>query len=182
MFAVPGSFFASRPDVFARSGGRALLILLGYAGASRTHPRRGNPMRRPDFISSNTFHWALMVAGVFAIFVIMLFGFIYWKTDQYLIARSDRMIASQMNVIAGLPNERRLDWINEHLEQDSRGVQYAGLFGEDGRKLAGNLERFPPGLKMNDSVQNVSVQRMLQAARETRAIRAIARHLPNGDA
>src|SRR4051794_14431121 len=113
-----------------------------------------DPMGQTRIIRSNTFRWALAVAGVFAVFVIVLFGFIYWQADQYLIARSDKMIASQLNVIAGLPNERRLDWINEHLEQDSRGVQYAGLFGADGRKIAGNLERFPPELTMNDSVQS----------------------------
>jgi len=125
-----------------------------------------DPMGQTHIIRSNTFQWALAVAGVFAVFVIVLFGFIYWQTDQYLIARSDKMIASQLNVIAGLPNERRLDWIDEHLEQDSRGVQYVGLFGADGRKMAGNLERFPPELTMNDSVQSVSVERTLPAGRE----------------
>jgi len=44
-------------------------------------------MRQAQIIRSNTFQWALTVAGVFAIFVIVLFGFIYWQTDQYLIAR-----------------------------------------------------------------------------------------------
>src|SRR5712672_28019 len=141
-----------------------------------------DPMRQAHIIRSNTFQWALVVAGVFAVFVIVLFGFIYWQADQYLIARSDKMIASQLNAIAGLPNERRLDWINEHLEQDSRGVQYAGLFGADGRKIAGNLERFPPDLQMNDSVQGISVERTLPAGKETHVIRAIARHMPNGDA
>ena len=46
-------------------------------------------MRQPHFLRSNTFHWAFLVAAVFAIFVIVLFGFIYWKTDDYLTARSD---------------------------------------------------------------------------------------------
>ena len=135
------------------------------------------PMLQAHIIRSNTFKWALAMAGVFAVFVIVLFGFIYWQADHYLIARSDKMIATQLNLIAGLPNERRLDWINEHLEQDSRGVQYAGLFGSDGRKLAGNLERFPPELLMNDSVQSVSVERTLPAGTETHVIRAIARHM-----
>ena len=139
-------------------------------------------MLQAQIIRSNTFQWALAVAGVFAIFVIVLFGFIYWQADQYLIARSDKMIGSQLNFIAGLPGERRLDAINDHLKQDSRGVQYAGLFSADGRKIAGNLERFPPDLQMNDSVQGISVERTLPAGKETHVIRAIARHMPNGDA
>jgi signal transduction histidine kinase len=139
-------------------------------------------MRQAQIIRSNTFQWALTVAGVFAIFIIVLFGFIYWQTDQYLIARSDRMIARQLNVIAALPAERQPDAIDEHLRQDSRGVQYAGLFAADGRRIAGNLEQFPPELKPNDSVQSLSVVRTLPAGRETHVIRAIARRMPNGDA
>jgi signal transduction histidine kinase len=138
-------------------------------------------MRQAQIIRSNTFHRALAVTGVFAVFVIVLFGFIYWQTDQYLIARSDRMIARQLDVIAALPGERRLDAIEEHLRQDSRGVQYAGLFGADGRRIAGNLELFPPELKLDDAVQGLSVVRMLPAGRETHVIRAIARRMPNGD-
>lgn len=86
--------------------------------SSKTSGQR-NRMRQLQFIRSATFHWALAVAGVLAVFVIVLFGFIYWKTDDYLIVRSDRMIARQLNYIAGLPSERRLEAIAEHLEQDS---------------------------------------------------------------
>ena len=138
-------------------------------------------MRQMPIIRSTTFRWALAIAGVFAICVFILFGFIYWQTDQYLIARSDRMIASQLDVIAALPDERRLDAIDEDLKQDSRGVHYAGLFGADGRRLAGDLEQFPSPLRMNDRVQGVSVTRLSPAGRETHVIRAIARHLPNGN-
>jgi signal transduction histidine kinase len=141
-----------------------------------------NPMDQAHIIRSNTFRWALAVAGVFAVFVTVLFGFIYWQADQYLIARSDKMIGSQLNFIVGLPSERRLDAINDHLKQDSRGVQYAGLFGADGRKIAGNLERLPRDLRVNGSVQSISVERTLPAGSETHVIRAIARHTPNGDA
>src|SRR6266404_2042312 len=138
-------------------------------------------MLQAQIIRSNTFQWALAVAGVFAIFVIALFGFIYWQTDQYLIARSDRVIARQLDVIAALPSERRPDAISEHLKQDTRGVQYAGLFGADGHKIAGNLDQLPPGLKMNDTVQGVPVVRALPARLDTRVIRAIARRMPNGE-
>jgi len=41
---------------------------------------RQDPMRQPQFLRSNTFHWAFMVAAVFAVFITVLFGFIYWKS------------------------------------------------------------------------------------------------------
>jgi signal transduction histidine kinase len=140
-----------------------------------------DPMRQAQVIRSNTFQWALAVAGVFAVFVVVLFGFIYWQTDRYLIARSDRMIAGQVNVISALPVERRLQAIDEHLREDSRGVQYAGLFDPDGHRIAGNLEQLPPDLEKNDTVQSISVIRTLPAGRDRRVIRAIARRMPDGD-
>lgn len=140
-----------------------------------------NPMDRAHIIRSTSFRWALAVAGVLAAFVIVLFGFIYWQTDQYLIVRSDKMIASQLNFIAGLPAERRLDAINDHLKEDSRDVQYASLFGADGRKIAGNLERLPPDLRVNDSVQSISVERTGPAGTRTHVIRAIAQRIADGD-
>jgi signal transduction histidine kinase len=143
---------------------------------------RQDPMRQPQFIRSNTFHWALAVAGVFAIFVIVLFGFIYWKTDDYLIARSDKMITRQLEFIAALPADRRVDAIGQHLDEDSRGVQYAAIFDAGGQRIAGNLERIPPELKMNDIVRNVTIVRTLPSGLDRRAIRAIARRMSDGDA
>jgi signal transduction histidine kinase len=173
MSAAPASFFAPDQKV---AGSDALPPTLSSKFARR------DPMHQPQFMRSNTFRWALAVAGLLALLVMVLFGFIYWKTDDYLVARSDRMIASQLNYIAGLSGGRQLEAIDQHLKQDSRDVQYAGLFGADGRKLAGNLEQFPPGLRMNEPVQGVSVRRALPVAREARVIRAIARRMPNGDA
>src|ERR1700716_739546 len=147
MFGAPASFFA-RDHKAEMPGSDALPRTLSSNFALR------DPMRQPQFMRSNTFRWTLAVAVVLAVFVIMLFGFTYWTIDDYLVARSDRMVAGQLNFIAGLPNERRLEAIDQHLKQDSRGVQYAGLFGADGRTIAGNLEQFPPGLKMNDSAQS----------------------------
>lgn len=62
------------------AAGSASLLTSGWTSG------RQDPMRQPQFIRSNTFHWALAVAAVLAIFVIVLFGFIYWKIDDYLTA------------------------------------------------------------------------------------------------
>src|SRR5580658_2181712 len=139
-------------------------------------------MRQAHILRSNSFQWALAVAGVFAVFVMVLFGFIYWRTDQYLISRSDGVIGGQLEVIAALSGERQLDAIDDHLKQDDRGVHYAGLFGADGHRITGNLDRFPAELKINGSAQSVSVVQTLPPGRQSRTIRAIARRLPDGDA
>ncbi|MBR0870211.1 two-component sensor histidine kinase [Bradyrhizobium tropiciagri] len=138
-------------------------------------------MDRIRIIRSTSFRWAMAVACVLAAFVIGLFGFVYWKADQYLIARSDQMIGNQLAFIAGLRGELRLGAINDHLKEDSRGVQYGGLFGVDGHKLVGNLERLPPDLRIDDSAQSISVERTAPAGAETHVIRAIARRLADGD-
>jgi signal transduction histidine kinase len=140
-----------------------------------------HPVPRESIIYSTTFRWTLAVAGVFSILVIVLFGFIYLKTDQYLVARSDRMIVNQLDAIAGLPSERRLDAIDNHVKQDSRGVHYAGLFGADGRKIAGNLGQLPPNLKVDETAHSVSVLRFLPSGPRWHVIRATARRMPSGD-
>ena len=138
-------------------------------------------MRHLQFIQSNTFRWASVVAGVFAAFIIALFGFIYWQIDGYLVVRSDRMIATQIGYIGSLPPRRLLEAIEDHLRQDSRGVQFAGLFGADGHRIAGNVERLPPGLDVDAPVKTARIARMDQPDRGDQAVRAIGRRMQNGD-
>lgn len=138
-------------------------------------------MRQPQFIRSNTFHWALMVAGVFAVFIIVLFGFIYWKTDDYLTARSDRVITLELDGIAGLSPERRLQAIDEKLRQDPRGVQVAAIFAADGHRIIGNLESVPPQLRIDAPAQAADIGRTDQSGTQHQTVRAIARRMRNGD-
>jgi len=138
-------------------------------------------MRQPLFIRSNTFHWAVMVAGVFAVFVIVLFGFIYWKIDDYLTARSDRVITVELDGVAGLSPERRLEAIDEKLRQDPRGVQLAAIFAADGHRITGNLDSLPLHLRIGAAAQGTDIIRTDGNSRNHQVIRAIARRMPNGD-
>lgn len=138
-------------------------------------------MRQLQLMRSNTFRWAAAVAVVFAIFMIVLFGFIYWKIDGYLITRSDRMIAQQLNFMATLPHDRRTHAISDHLGQDSRGVQYAGLFDPSGNRLAGNLKELPRGFRVDEGAQAARVSRVDPSPGGDPLIRAVGRRLDNGD-
>ena len=138
-------------------------------------------MQMLKFARSTTLCWTLLVAALFAGFVVALLGFVYLKTKHDLTIRSDRMIASQMAVFADLPLERRLDAIDEHLKQDPWRVRLAALFDPNGRRISGNLENLPPDLKTDNAVQSALVDRMDESGSERQAVRLIARRLPSGD-
>jgi signal transduction histidine kinase len=175
MSAGPASFSEPDHEDQMKASKASPLTLSGISAAR-------DPIGQTHIIWSHTFRWALAMAGVFALFVIVLFGFIYWQTDQYLIARSDQMIGTELNFIAALPGERRLGAINDRLKLDSRSIQHAALFGADGRKIAGNLERVPPDLPLDNSARSIAIERTVPAGRQMHVIRAIARRTPNGDA
>lgn len=138
-------------------------------------------MLQVQFLRSSRFRWASAVGIFLAAFVTLFFGFIYWKIDDYLIARSDRMIAFQLKFFSGMPPDRLIDAIDDHLGGDSRGVLFAGLFDANGNRLAGNIEHVPSGLKVDQSVQSARITRINQKELGDRLVRAIGRPLPNGE-
>jgi signal transduction histidine kinase len=143
--------------------------------------RRDNLMQFPQFTRSTTMRWTVLVAGIFAAFTVALLGFVYLKTKQDLTLRSDRSIALQMGILVALPPGQRLDAINEGLRQDPARVRLVGLFDAQGDRVAGNVERQPPDLKIDGTPQNAAVDRIDAIGREQQAVRLIARTLPDGN-
>jgi signal transduction histidine kinase len=139
-------------------------------------------MRQLRFIRSNTFLWALAVAAAFAVFIVVLFGFVYWRIDAYLVTRSDLMVSKQLDFMSSLPQGRRIDAISDHLGGDSRGVLFAGLFDYAGRRIAGNVESLPQGARIDGSVQGLRAVRVghLPGSNDP-TIRAAGRRMENGD-
>src|SRR5260370_11731390 len=101
----------------------------------------------PELVRSTSFRRALMLAAALTAIIVALFGFVYWKTDSYLTARSDQMIMTQLNVISLLSDQRLLDAIHAHLKQHSRGVQFAGFLGSAGSRIHANLAMLAPVLQ-----------------------------------
>ena len=138
-------------------------------------------MLQVQFLRSNTFRWASAVAGLFATFVVVLFGFIYFNIDAYLVMRSDRVLETQAAFLASLPFEHSVSAIEDHLRQDDRGVQFAGLFDSTGKRLAGNLEILPKAITIGAPPQNVPVKSSSGGQSVDPLIRATARRLGNGN-
>ena len=169
--------------------------MLTKAWPLRCRPRKGAPtpaeasavswgknfMQLPEFTRSTTRRWTMLVAVIFAALIVALLGFVYLKTKSDLTKRSDRLTATQMGVFAQLSPERRLDAIEERLKQDPDRVLLTGLFGSDGRSIAGNLQSLPPDLKTDGAIQSAVVDRLDEGSVEKQAVRLMARRLPNGD-
>jgi signal transduction histidine kinase len=138
-------------------------------------------LQLPGFARSITLWRTLLVAWIFAAFVIALLGFVYLKARNDLTMRSDRIIGSEIRLFAQLSPQRRLNAIDEDLKQDPGRIRLAGLFGTDGRRIAGNLEHLPPDLRTDDTVQTAALHRLNESDRDKQVFRLIARKLPNGD-
>jgi signal transduction histidine kinase len=134
-----------------------------------------------QFIRSNTFQWTAGLAALFAIFVTAMFAFLYFKIDDYLILRSDRMITTQAGFFAGLPRDRLVNALNDHLGQDSRGVQFSGVFDASEKRIAGNVAAWPAQLKLGAPPESVPLARINGDDTGATSVRTVARRLDNGD-
>jgi signal transduction histidine kinase len=133
----------------------------------------------PEFARTTTFRGALAVASIFTLYMLALFGVIYWRTGDYLTARSDAVIALQAKVFAAGSLGEQLIAVDQLLQQDPRNVQHAGLFAPNGRRLGGNLERVPPEITIDGPVRSAVIP-VGPGGTDRQAIRAIARSVPGG--
>ena len=136
-------------------------------------------MRLPDVTRTTTFRWGLAVAGMFVVYMLLLFGAIYWQSGRYLTIRSDEVITRQAEVLAGLATEERLAAINLLPTANPRKVEHTGLFAADGRRLAGDIGDIPPRLVIDGPAEGAVVS--VANGTEQQAVRAIGRRVPGGE-
>jgi signal transduction histidine kinase len=134
----------------------------------------------PDFIRTTTFRWTLATAGVFVLYTLVLFGFVYWQTAAYLISEADTVLTEELRVFAANTPEQRLAEIDDRLRKDPRRVKIAGLFGADGHRVVGNIESLPDSLTPDIPAVAVVV-RLDGGDRENQKVKLAAHPLPSGE-
>lgn len=137
-------------------------------------------MHLPELIRSTTFRWTILVSGAYALCILLMFGFVYWRTADYLISSVDQLIDGHADAIAGEAPEAQQRELEEHLRPDPRRVKLGGLFDVSGARLAGNIERLPPTLRLDTGAQSVAVIRTDALGTERQVVRAVGRRLPGG--
>ena len=138
-------------------------------------------MRRLDFARSTTFRWALSIAGVFAVSIAILFGFVDWQTDAYLTQRIDAVIIGESEFIAGERQEGRLDLVEDWLKSDPHRIKVAGLFAPGGGRIAGSIATLPPRLAAGAAPIDAVVAGIGPTGLEPERVRVVARRLPDGE-
>jgi signal transduction histidine kinase len=134
----------------------------------------------PDFARTTTFRSTLIVAGAFFLCTVLLFGFVYWQTVVYVMDKYDQLLTEELRVFVANTPEQRLQEIDDRLRKDPGRIKVAGLFGNDGRRIAGNIESLPTGL-VPDVPTDAVVVRLDGGGREFQKVRIAAHPLPSDE-
>ena len=142
--------------------------------------RVSSSVRLPDFARTTIFRSTLIVAGAFFLCTVLLFGFVYWQTVVYVMDKYDQLLTEELSVFVENTPQQRLQEIDDRLRKDPGRIKVAGLFGDDGRRIAGNIESLPTGLVPNLPTDAVVV-RLDRGGREFQKVRIAAHPLPSGE-
>jgi signal transduction histidine kinase len=138
-------------------------------------------VRRPEFTRTTTFRWTLVVSAALALAIFVSFAFVYIEAINDILARIDAAVAHEADVIVREAPDRRVAAVEERIRQDPRRVKPIGLFGADGKRLAGNIESLPPALPIDAEPRGIPIVRIDALGPESQTARATARRLSNGD-
>ena len=92
----------------------------------------------PDLFRSTGFRWALGIAAWTTVMALTMFAFVYWQTADFMREELAETLRLEVRAAAAQPaaaTERVETWI----AMDRHATHYAGLFGPDGTRRAGNL-------------------------------------------
>ena len=132
-----------------------------------------------ELFRTATFRLAFTYVCLFAASVILLLGFIYWRTAGFMLRQSDETIGAEVKGLAEQYVRRGIEGLRQVvMERSARAsISLYLLAGPDGTPLAGNVRAWPVGIASGPI--NFSYQRQVEDAKETRPGRAILIILPN---
>ncbi len=130
-----------------------------------------------NLFRSTSFRLALLYLLVFAFSVVVLLGFIYWRTEGFLVSQTEETINAE---ILGLSERYELlglagliHIINERIANDTTRTSIYLLVDEQYQPLAGNLEHWPSAESLARDWQRFSLRS--HKGRFTR--KALVRHV-----
>jgi signal transduction histidine kinase len=131
-----------------------------------------------------TARFALIYFLLFALSVLLLLGWVYFRTVPMLDRQAAETVAAELRGLAEQAREGGLQGLVEALERrtgeggDPDGVYL--LVGPDGRKLAGNLRAWPPEAEGGGEWVLLDLRRRTEEGLQERIVGARSFALPSG--
>jgi signal transduction histidine kinase len=98
-------------------------------------------------LRSTTFKLALISIGVFGALVIVLFGYVYWSTTNFVLSRSDSAIEAELATLRNIYDMNGRDGLIQAIERRSSTAPFEGgvylLANQSFSPAAGNLKKWP---------------------------------------
>jgi signal transduction histidine kinase len=138
-------------------------------------------VRLLDWTRQTTFRYTVALFSAIALTILVSFGVTFLQTSRDLAQRLDVFVMEEADSIMAQARQGSLDGYEERLRQDPRRVKPTGLFDTDGKRLSGNIERWPSELGLNAPPKGVSLVRLDGTPLEPQSVRAVARRLPDGN-
>jgi signal transduction histidine kinase len=133
-----------------------------------------------DILRATTFRLASALAVLFGCSTLLIFAFIYWQTAGSETRRIDALITEDARIEAAEPVELIRRFVTNRVTNDFHHLTYAGLFDQNRRRIAGNLEIMPADLQPDGAVHVIRIEPPAFDGAAAEAVRAVERRLDDG--
>lgn len=128
---------------------------------------------------TTTFRLNLVYSIFFMLCVIMLLGFVYWKTAREMNRRVDQILKLEEKDFAQSSPDMLPLRIMEGVERDKRHIYLYGLFSEKGL-IAGNIREIPKNFPRDGNIHEIVLPRETPPLPSS-VVRAMAIRLDSGN-
>lgn len=137
-------------------------------------------MRLVDHLRSEIARLVLIYGAFFVVWSIALNGLAYWQSSRYLDGVVDEILEQRAQYLMTVDRRELPKAIGATAALDLHDIMSFGLFGADGKHVAGDLEHIPAGLEADGRVHEMP-QGAPRPGHGRHRARGLATRLPSGE-
>lgn len=137
-------------------------------------------MRLVELPRTTSFQLALRFLLLFGTTSLVLFGFLYWQTQHYVVGRIDGWLVREQAIFAVSSHAGVLERLNAHVVADPTLERPLTLFSPSGQHMAGTRLDLPPGVVAAMPHDEFFAFELHQGG-QAMAFRGLAHPRPSGD-
>jgi signal transduction histidine kinase len=137
-------------------------------------------VRLVDLPRTTSFRLALRFLLLFGAASLLLFGFLYLETQQYIVGRIDGWLIREQAIFRPMERDNLLQRLSAHFVADPTLDRPMTLFNPEGQRLAGNPMTLPAEM-LTGMPQDAPFEFHVRQARQVIDFRGIAHRRPSGD-